>query len=188
MEMIPRRVKLRVFMSFRHEAELLFDGSALWALTGLGDYHLQPRSPSIDAGDNSAPNLPATDLDGNTRIQDGNADGSAIVDQGVYEAPTPAPSFDLCLQDDSNGNILRFNSTTGDYQFTNCSGFTASSTGSLIKKGSIITFQYTASDRRVLARIDSSVNKATASIQVFSQGITFTITDRNTTNNTCACP
>ena len=32
--MIPRRVKLRGFMSFRHEAELLFDGSALWALTG----------------------------------------------------------------------------------------------------------------------------------------------------------
>src|ERR1051325_4099870 len=34
MEMIPRRVKLRGFMSFRHEAELLLDGSALWALTG----------------------------------------------------------------------------------------------------------------------------------------------------------
>jgi exonuclease SbcC len=32
--MIPRRIKLRGFMSFRHEAELLFNGSALWALTG----------------------------------------------------------------------------------------------------------------------------------------------------------
>src|ERR1041384_4608254 len=34
MEMIPRRIKLKGFMSFRHEAELLFDGSGLWALTG----------------------------------------------------------------------------------------------------------------------------------------------------------
>jgi 6-phosphogluconolactonase (cycloisomerase 2 family) len=96
-------------------------------------------------------------------------------------------TFDVCLQDDSNGNLLQINSTTGDYQFTNCSGFTLSGTGSLMKKGSVITLQHYAADRRVLARIDSSVNKGTASVQVFSQGTTFTITDRNTANNTCAC-
>ena len=27
-------------------------------------------------------------------------------------------TFNICLQDDSNGNMLRFNSQTGDYQFT----------------------------------------------------------------------
>ena len=98
-----------------------------------------------------------------------------------------APLFNICIQDDSNGDLFRFNSNTGDYQFTNCSGFTLSGTGSLIKKGSIITLQHYAADRRVLARIDTSVNKGTASIQVFSQGTTFTIMDRNTANNTCAC-
>src|SRR5205085_4595872 len=32
--MVPRRMKLRGFMSFREEAELLLDGPALWVLTG----------------------------------------------------------------------------------------------------------------------------------------------------------
>ena len=57
---------------------------------GPGDFHLQPGSPAIDAGDDSA--VPATDLDGNPitdldghpRIQ------GARVDIGAYEtAPEP---------------------------------------------------------------------------------------------------
>ena len=27
--------------------------------------------------------------------------------------------FNICLQGDSNGNLLQFNSTTGDYKFLN---------------------------------------------------------------------
>ena len=93
--------------------------------------------------------------------------------------------FDVCIQDNGNGNVLRINSSTGDYQFTNCSGFTLSGTGGLIKRGAIITMQHYAGDRRVLARIDGGVNKATAYIQ--AQGLTLTITDRNTADDTCVC-
>src|SRR6266540_857399 len=56
-----------------------------------GDYHLQKGSPSIDAGDNLAPNLPDKDLDGHPRILDGSGKGTAIVDMGVYEF-LPLPS------------------------------------------------------------------------------------------------
>jgi len=45
------------------------------------DYHLAAGSPSIDAGDNSAPELPAVDLDGDRRVMNG------IVDQGADEFP-----------------------------------------------------------------------------------------------------
>jgi hypothetical protein len=151
-----------------------------------GDYHLRPGSPSIDTGDNTAPNLPATDLDGNPRIKDGNGDGTSVIDMGAYEAEG-LPPFDICIQDDSSGSILRINSTTGDYQFTNCLGFMLSGVGGLIKRGGTVTLQHYASDRRVLARIDTGLNKGTASIQLFSTSTTFTITDRNTANNSCAC-
>lgn len=151
-----------------------------------GDYHLRPDSPSIDTGDNTGPNLPAADLDGNLRIQDGNGDGIAVVDMGAYEAEG-LPPFDICIQDDIGGSILRINSITGDYQFTNCSGFSLSGTGGLVKRGGLVTLQHYAADRRVLARIDSSVSRATASVQLLSPSTTFTITDRNTANNTCAC-
>jgi hypothetical protein len=48
-------------------------------------YQLTNTSPCIDTGLNSAANLPESDLAGNFRIWDGNADGSKIVDMGCYE-------------------------------------------------------------------------------------------------------
>jgi hypothetical protein len=51
------------------------------------DFHLRAGSPAIDAGNNSAPMLPATDLDGNPRVQDGTGLGYPVVDMGVYEYP-----------------------------------------------------------------------------------------------------
>jgi len=50
-----------------------------------GDFHLQPTSPAVDAGNNSAPNLPQTDYAGNPRILDGNNDCVSTVDIGAYE-------------------------------------------------------------------------------------------------------
>ena len=59
----------------------------------LGDYHLLPGSPCIDAGTNDVDNpdtpevetLPDTDLASIPRIIDGNLDGTATVDIGAYE-------------------------------------------------------------------------------------------------------
>lgn len=96
-------------------------------------------------------------------------------------------AFDLCLQDDGNGNLLEINTTTGEYQFTSCSGFVIGGTGVLTRRGCTITLQHFVADRRVLATINTCQKKATASIRLLSQGRTFTITDRNTANNTCAC-
>ncbi len=54
----------------------------LFAGAWSGNYMLGTRSPSINTGNNNAPSLPATDLLGNVRIQDG------IVDMGAYEGAT----------------------------------------------------------------------------------------------------
>jgi hypothetical protein len=56
-----------------------------------GDFHLQQGSPCIDAGDNSAPGLPATDIDGdnrridNPRVADTGNGTAPIVDMGADE-------------------------------------------------------------------------------------------------------
>jgi HYDIN/CFA65/VesB family protein/centrosomal CEP192-like protein/parallel beta helix pectate lyase-like protein len=55
------------------------------------DFHLTQGSPAIDVGDNSAPNLPQTDFDGNPRIVDGNNDGISTVDLGAYEFGATVP-------------------------------------------------------------------------------------------------
>lgn len=50
---------------------------------GNGDLHPPGFSPVVDAGDSTAPSLPATDLDGNPRIN------GPAVDMGVYEVQRP---------------------------------------------------------------------------------------------------
>ncbi len=51
-----------------------------------GNYHLQATSPALDVGNNSAPNLPATDLEGNPRVAASNVTTcTGIVDMGAYE-------------------------------------------------------------------------------------------------------
>jgi HYR domain-containing protein len=97
-------------------------------------------------------------------------------------------SFNFCIQDDSTRDTLRFNSMTGQYVFTRCAtGFTLTGTGVVTIKGSTITLQHVAPDRRVSATLDNSTHRGSASVQVFAPTTTFMITDRNTLNDTCAC-
>jgi hypothetical protein len=119
-----------------------------------------------------------------TKIDDTTVFNSAMVNLTVE-----GKVFDICLQDDSSGDRFQINLANGDYSFTKCGsgGFTLTGAGTVTVKGSVVSLEQNGPDRRVLARIDNSVQRGTASIQTFSQG-TFTITDRNTTNNTCACP
>ncbi|HEY7914096.1 MAG TPA: hypothetical protein VIG62_19455 [Blastocatellia bacterium] len=102
---------------------------------------------------------------------------------------TSAGPFDKCIQDDTKpGLIFQFNMTTGQYFFTNCVNFTMSGTGRVTMKGSTIHLVDTRTDRRVSATIDTPSRRGTASVQRVPSGPTFTVTDRNVTNNPCLCP
>ena len=67
--------------------------------TSATDLHLLPGSPAIDAGNNSAPYLLATDLGNTPRLQDSTGKGYPVVDMGAYESPglQPEPATALTL-------------------------------------------------------------------------------------------
>ncbi len=101
--------------------------------------------------------------------------------------------FSICLVDESNpGNVVLFNTQTGDYRFC-CSGAVlATGRGVLTLRGCIGTIDERKGTRNVHIEFDTSANgkgKGTASI--FLNGSNTpkcTITDQNMAGNVCACP
>lgn len=102
--------------------------------------------------------------------------------------------FDICVQDDTNGDILRFNSTTGDYQFFNCrKGITLTGRGVVTKAFCKIELRDSGPDpkrpdRSVTVQANPCTGVANASVVIFSSGQTVRINDSNIANNTCTCP
>ena len=110
--------------------------------------------------------------------------------------------FDVCLQDDSTREfVLVWNTFNGEYIFANpfppkppgqppqtgdTTPLSLPGKGTIIMKGCILTLQHNAPDRRVFATLDTCTNTGSASVESSSPKVKFTITDRNTTDNTCA--
>jgi uncharacterized delta-60 repeat protein len=125
-------------------------------------------------------------------IQDGKVVAAGHARNGIYYFALARygggeTKFDRCLQDDGTGYRFMFNSQTGEYLFTNCSGLSVGGVGVLMKKGNTISLTDSRSDRRVQAQFKASAKKGTASIQTMSPARTFTITDRDITDSNCAC-
>ncbi|MHC4153473.1 MAG: choice-of-anchor Q domain-containing protein [Planctomycetota bacterium] len=85
------------------------------------DYHLMPDSACIDAGTNTpAGGLPVTDVDGNPRILDGDADANAVADMGAYEYNPSRPSIAVSAQ--SFSYMTGYSMPTLSLHVRNCGG------------------------------------------------------------------
>jgi hypothetical protein len=97
------------------------------------------------------------------------------------------PLDTTCLQDEKDGSVFFFNSTTGDYIFMQSGGASGGGSGTMTKKGCAITLTDDSSpDRKVVARIDPCAKSGSATVQTSSPKVKFTIADKNTADNTCA--
>lgn len=95
--------------------------------------------------------------------------------------------FNGCLQDDSDpARVVIFNAQTGQYRFC-CGGTVFTGTGTVTVRGCIVTIQHNAPDRRVQITLDGSVRRGSASLQSPPGTTRCTITDKDTTNNSCVC-
>jgi hypothetical protein len=61
------------------------DEDPLFVNSTNSDFHLRITSPCIDAGADSAPEIPDKDFEGKSRFSDGDRDGMATVDMGADE-------------------------------------------------------------------------------------------------------
>jgi hypothetical protein len=96
--------------------------------------------------------------------------------------------FDVRVQNDANPDtVLLFNSTTGDYRLCH-NGTTYTGVGLVKKQGCIVSLDDTQGPtRRLTARIDFSVARGDASMQMPPGTILCSLMDRDLRNNTTIC-
>ena len=94
--------------------------------------------------------------------------------------------FNACIQDGMKPTTwLLWNTYSGDYEFREAGGPSGRGTGSVALKGCNFTLTQDTSERKVMATMDMCSMTGKASLQSSQPKLKFTITDRNTADNTC---
>ena len=94
-------------------------------------------------------------------------------------------SFDVCFQDDGNGDRFQFNSTTGEYRFTS-GDVTLTGTGTLSQRGCLLVIEDNQSGQRVQAHFNHCNNIGHAVVQIDAgKKRTFVVNDKDTSDTDC---
>ena len=132
------------------------------------------------SGQTSSTNFPTTP--GSFQTVFGGSFNDGFVSKIVFS------SFDVCFKDDGNGDLFQFNSTTGEYKFTQSGpgGLTVTGTGTLSQRGCLLVIDDNQSGQRVQAHFNHCNNIGHAVIQIDSgKKRTFVVNDKDTSDTTC---
>jgi hypothetical protein len=99
------------------------------------------------------------------------------------------PAFDTCLRDDRSGDILRFDSASGDYQFLRCGtdGFTLIGRGDVRQVGCVLSLSDAGVKAEVIHCPIAPLNRGHATVRATPLSRVFVINDRDVNNNNCVC-
>jgi len=119
-------------------------------------------SPAIDAGDDAVVGAPFN-LSTDQRDSGFFRKSGSHVDIGAFEFQ----QFDTCLRDNGGGNLLQWNSTTGQYKFSRCAdGFVLTGTGVVGLVHGIRTLTDVEPDRAISASFDTGQLTGSAKIKI----------------------
>lgn len=139
---------------------------------------VDPAGSIYLTGSTSSVNFPTTPGAFQTAL------GGGFVD--AFVSKVEFSNFDVCFRDDGNGDSFQFNSTTGEYRFSQSNGgLTVTGTGTLSQQGCLLVLEDNQSGQRVKAQFNQCNNKGQAVIQIESERkSTFVITDKDTSDCT----
>jgi len=106
------------------------------------------------------------------------------------DAGSQCVTFDTCVQDDATGNVLMWNSTTGDYQYITCQNqttMTGKGTASVVNNvRNLIDIK---ADRRIAANFNLGQHTGRVTLMLSASPGVFQSTTLNQTNPnaTCVC-
>ncbi len=99
------------------------------------------------------------------------------------------PAFDACLQDERGGDFIKFNTSSGDYEFVHCGldGLILRGRGKVQRVGCVLTLE---SPEAFVLLIDCAINPLDRGLAVVRKNAVapaFVINDRNPNKNNCTC-
>jgi len=100
-------------------------------------------------------------------------------------------SFDICMKDNTSGDVFAFNSVTGAYMYTRCSdGFSISGTGAVRSVGGVLNLIDNRPDRRISAAFITGQLTGNVTVMVnVTQGVwqTMSVHDTTSLGKGCSC-
>ena len=111
---------------------------------------------------------------------------------GPPPPPPPPPSFDICVE--KNSRIFSFNSTTGAYEFRDCSkGFVLTGSGEITVNSCKLELRDSGPnsnhpDRNVLVKVNTCTKVGQVSIVTTSPAKTYGYSDSDISVGSCTCP